>query len=623
MISGVAPIRRCRPAAGRSRPTMATVSTPRNAGLYVPYPYPDELLYSVLARHVRHLGLSSPKRVLTRLFGRNLLIASSDLPGHLDCLRWLLETRWAMPLEEAAMRLTLLPYYLSNRTAQERACLTQSLIEDTTHSLHTQLGICASTVLVPSVLRFCHRCCEQDFERLGETYWRRAHQLPGVLVCPEHGVPLALTDVAVRSRGRHEYVALTAQTIDTAHEAATLPAESLKAAREVAQLSRRLLDGVKGDVELLEDSQIPQAVHRAGYRGKQAAASLERAFVAFFGPSFLLQIDRGFAERGVLTWVRGIGRKPRYPMHPLRRVLFTLFLAQHAHEPGSSAFGAGPWVCINPLAEHHGRAVIAQIEPFRDRRHPERTLARFRCSCGFVYSRALGHERYTVIERGPLYRREAARLRAKGLTVHAVARRLELDWETVARLLRPEPSGLRELSETQRQDRMMWLNLLNMHPGRGVNALRREQPALYARLYRHSRAWLASHRPACGAAAQVGDFRRDWVRRDKDYLARVHQVVRELREEYPTRRITRNAVAMRLGSRALFQKQLNRLPQTRAYLERVEESPVEYRVRRLHAAFERMAGRPSEARLLRAANIRSSYVDDRLRAEVSRLLLSR
>ena len=42
--------------------------------------------------------------------------------------------------------------------------------------------------------RFCAKCAEDDLERkrLCFSYWRRSHQLPGMLWCQEHGTPLSL-----------------------------------------------------------------------------------------------------------------------------------------------------------------------------------------------------------------------------------------------------------------------------------------------------------------------------------------------------------------------------------------------------------------------------------------------
>jgi len=37
---------------------------------------------------------------------------------------------------------------------------------------------------------FCEHCAREDVEFHGRSYWRRSHQIPGMLSCPKHGIPL-------------------------------------------------------------------------------------------------------------------------------------------------------------------------------------------------------------------------------------------------------------------------------------------------------------------------------------------------------------------------------------------------------------------------------------------------
>ncbi len=57
----------------------------------------------------------------------------------------------------------------------------------------------STTVYVPSC-RYCQVCVEQDLATWGDSYWRRAHHLPGVLVCPTHLRPLVVTTLPTVSR---------------------------------------------------------------------------------------------------------------------------------------------------------------------------------------------------------------------------------------------------------------------------------------------------------------------------------------------------------------------------------------------------------------------------------------
>ena len=54
--------------------------------MYFPRLYPDELLYSAIARCRVHLGMESHKGLLAILFGDTRVAAVTDLPSHLQSL---------------------------------------------------------------------------------------------------------------------------------------------------------------------------------------------------------------------------------------------------------------------------------------------------------------------------------------------------------------------------------------------------------------------------------------------------------------------------------------------------------------------------------------------------------
>lgn len=51
-----------------------------------------------------------------------------------------------------------------------------------------------SQIMSPATpqFRLCTRCVEEDLSKIGFSYWRRSHHIPGRYVCESHGVPLHL-----------------------------------------------------------------------------------------------------------------------------------------------------------------------------------------------------------------------------------------------------------------------------------------------------------------------------------------------------------------------------------------------------------------------------------------------
>ena len=54
--------------------------------LNFPMPYPDELLYSTIARAGVRMGITSPKELLDEVFGDRKVVATPDISGYLRAI---------------------------------------------------------------------------------------------------------------------------------------------------------------------------------------------------------------------------------------------------------------------------------------------------------------------------------------------------------------------------------------------------------------------------------------------------------------------------------------------------------------------------------------------------------
>ncbi|WP_408611872.1 TniQ family protein [Chitiniphilus purpureus] len=158
---------------------------------YLPKPYPDEVIGSVLVRAIRHTGLPS-KRLLALVYG-----------SHRDSTSFLMVGAAArvgafagMDPEELVQRHTMFPYAVAFMPADVRAALMAKVL-----GLRADESLSSLTKSISAGVPFkrvCVACIADDLERWGEPYWRRAHQLPAVLFCAEHGTPLSDTFLPLR-----------------------------------------------------------------------------------------------------------------------------------------------------------------------------------------------------------------------------------------------------------------------------------------------------------------------------------------------------------------------------------------------------------------------------------------
>lgn len=165
--------------------------------IYFPTPYPDELLGSLLIRACHHLGLSPAALV------RLLADGSSDLSFLLPSFFEAISRLTRMPVPELLLNHTVFPYLAIGLSTQRRTILARDLLSASTRRSSVRLRVSVRLraalglqIEALSCRRYCKQCCQEDYDRFGESYWHTQHALPGVFVCPRHGKILHLSSIA-------------------------------------------------------------------------------------------------------------------------------------------------------------------------------------------------------------------------------------------------------------------------------------------------------------------------------------------------------------------------------------------------------------------------------------------
>ena len=162
---------------------------------FLPQPVRDELLYSILARYQGMSAAATSKPIMDAAFGPGGRYAYVALPGRLrNVAASLPGDRWTA--ERLAADHTLLPYFERLVTPRLRERLLVGLLDGWTTGGMDGLSTFFVSVTAHRALNFCPACVAAD-SLDGRAAWRRAHQLPGVFVCPEHLEPLRTTGVAI------------------------------------------------------------------------------------------------------------------------------------------------------------------------------------------------------------------------------------------------------------------------------------------------------------------------------------------------------------------------------------------------------------------------------------------
>lgn len=299
---------------------------------YFPSIRPGELLYSVLARYSAALGPAGPKAIMRNLFNRTNAIATTDLPNDLAALVAHLPPEFGVGCDELIERHTLFPYYTAFQSVavKERA---RSAMTGMAGSLHLQLGLPTFKVRRPAALQFCPECLFEMRRQWGTLHWRIAHQLPGVLVCADHGCRLRRSPVNLSWRNRHDFALADERSCSPGAPPIVAPLSGAECDHAImlAEASVGLLRAQPEFVsldEIRDDYRTRLArIGLARGRFKIDQRSLEDRLRAHYG-SFLERVE-GIQLGGadVETWLASLVRTSTGAQPPLQHLVLRAFIA--------------------------------------------------------------------------------------------------------------------------------------------------------------------------------------------------------------------------------------------------------------------------------------------------------
>jgi hypothetical protein len=163
--------------------------------MWLPKPYPDEAIGSVLARGCRYTGTDWTP-MIRRATGMRSAKVSFLMPYSMERLGHLT----GMAPRDLLEKHTLFPYLVAFTDPAFHPELRRKALGGAAQ--RRTLGISSQHVVSHGrARRFCSHCTREDLKTHGESYWRRAHMLPGVQVCARHNSWLFTTSIPIH-RGK-------------------------------------------------------------------------------------------------------------------------------------------------------------------------------------------------------------------------------------------------------------------------------------------------------------------------------------------------------------------------------------------------------------------------------------
>lgn len=593
----------------------------KNRLTFFPSRFPDETLHSLLSRYHQLSGNYNERQSLHELLGSHTLVVTSHLPSRLNYLAKVLP-EGACDANTLIDEMTVFPYYRPFLSARQIRLSVMAMRGDNAESLKIRLGLVAGRLGSSNSFRYCDECLAEDADIHGQGYWHRAHQLPGVMVCFQHGCALNKVSDEWIHRNRHSLFLPTHGHVQ--REAAPVPvvAGEFPLLQQLALLSASALQGAHKQIDraALRDHYLELAsrLDLANGSGRlRVNAFCERVFTLLRSlPDFddfqLLQP----ATNDAPAWALKLMRKAKGVVHPLKHILLRLCLQDEwgGQQERPIVTDVKKNTCQKlgqptepDFAVDHKRLVSLIVNEGKSLRQ---------CSIIMgisVTTLRIAATRFglSVNSRPKLINREVLQKLKVALSSNPskadVARQFSVSLVSVYRILAMFP----EIAENHRRciflcDRQIRRERF-LREMKSCNARRAGD---YAWLYRHDRAWMKNTIEMRGRFAVPSSPRVNWPLRDKALANEVFVHTRKLLAQIKPIQITKSAIARSMNEMATFDKYLDRLPLTAGALARVLETTQDFQCRRVSWAaklIKEQGGDLVAWRLMRKAGIKKEF----------------
>lgn len=164
---------------------------------FFPEIYPDELLYSQIARYHSRSGYARYVYTVSDIYQNGKLVHPNvDFVNKYtpNAMNWITKNNtW----ENIVFEHTMYPAYIRFLPKQRRIDAVNGII---TCEGNWKNLMCIPLLNEPRYIRYCPECVKEDRDKYGETYWHRSHQIPRIRVCPRHKCFLENSEIPVSSK---------------------------------------------------------------------------------------------------------------------------------------------------------------------------------------------------------------------------------------------------------------------------------------------------------------------------------------------------------------------------------------------------------------------------------------
>lgn len=576
---------------------------------FFPSTFPDETLYSRLARYHRLSGHPDDRDSLHELVGMHTHVITSDLPSLLQALVSRLPAETRPSVEEVVDANTIFPYFQRFLPSERCSRAITAMSGASTSGLKTAIGLVASRLGAKNSFRFCGDCVRNDQAAFGQAYWHRVHQLPGAWVCPIHAHALFELDFRIVQLKRHKLFLPDDPLVELASHQISLSSSQTEAVLRIATLGMSALLSPQPNW----CAWSLNALHRENARRNGLVRDNGRirvdelaGMLKIYSSDFPTASEYAILHHRFLDWALRLLRKPRdVAMHPMRHLLLMDCLRGVPPERFDNVAPDPRRMAAREDGRHQlDRARLIEMlgEEGASLRHAAAELGFSVTTLGVEAARlglSVDRRPKNITEDVKSHVCDSLRL---GLEPKAVAEANGLSQVSVYRILRMDEILSRECAEQRfKQRRDAYRSRFSSQAS--------STRADYTWLYRNDREWLTEQQAMAPKSETQREPYIDWVERDKllaQHVAKLSDSIRNAPGK--PRWISRSALERDTGLADTIERNPGKLPLTHLALSAHSESHEEYQRRQLYWAAgelkKSLHGLPPRWRLLRQAGIR-------------------
>lgn len=596
---------------------------------YFPQIRPEESTYSIFSRLQFILQPPNFEAMGKLLFNRKFEVGRLNFQGSFDYLCSNLP--FNITSEDFLLNNTIYPIFMPFLSIEKQRKALTYFKGDYPDKINKCLRV-SNITNKKTFIRVCKECIKEDFNKYGEPYYRRQHEIDMNRMCCKHKVPLyeyTIFPYKIPRRYDDCYTVLgNSKEIVISKE---FKENFIAIAEDIDTIFSFDLTNLNIEVSKLK---ITNKLAEKGYispTGTTLQQQFGLDFKSYYTEDFLKYIGYDFNVADNDSWIRHTTTRKKPVSDPIKflliiRFLFGSFREFYNYNNEYSTFKKGPYPCLNIVCPNYNKLVIKDISQITNSHgHP---LATFKCNhCGFTYSRrgpdSADNDIYTktsVKDYGSLWHNELNKCIDNGYSLRKTAKTLGVtDIQSlknrISKLKNSNNSTCNEIDSNIENNTLELykcdvLSFLKENPNCTIQDVYRHKPKAYKYILKHDNEWLFTiiKRPKNPnkTLSKEARLKKYWLNKDELILNQLLEAIDKIKaEKMPYNRITIALLQKHIGYYNLHQNR-NKLPKSFKLLDEVFETITDYQKRRADYVIKEMLENSIEistSKVLRATGI--------------------